>query len=79
MARASLDELLLQYEDYLRQNGHVQWDKDLRESLAVRNVGQELSGCSDCGKPEVAVKLYRPWLGMLEISCVQGDVASVIQ
>src|SRR5512140_3255352 len=28
VARASLDELLLDYEDFLRQRGHRQWDKN---------------------------------------------------
>jgi four helix bundle suffix protein len=36
IARASQEELLLDYEDYLRQNGLKQWDKNSPESLAVR-------------------------------------------
>ena len=36
MAKASLEELLLDYEDYLRQNGLRQWNKDDSEALAVR-------------------------------------------
>jgi hypothetical protein len=28
VARASLDELLLDFEDHLRQHGHRQWLKD---------------------------------------------------
>ena len=40
VARASLDELLLDYEDYLRQNGHAQWTKDSPEAAAVRSVGK---------------------------------------
>src|SRR5213594_3955260 len=41
VARASLEELLLDYEDYLRQNGHRQWDKNDPEALAVRIVGKQ--------------------------------------
>ena len=39
VARASLDELLLDYEDFLRQRGKVQWGKDDREAKAVRALG----------------------------------------
>jgi len=36
IARASLGELLLDYEDYLRQHGLRQWKKDDPEALKVR-------------------------------------------
>ena len=36
VARASLEELLLDYEDFLRQRGLRIWDKDSAEALAVR-------------------------------------------
>lgn len=36
VARASLEELWLDYEDFLRQRGLRQWDKDSPEALAVR-------------------------------------------
>ncbi len=41
VARASLDELLLDYEDFLRQRGHRQWGKDDPEARAVRAVGKQ--------------------------------------
>src|SRR6266496_1848298 len=41
VARASLEELLLDYEDYLRQHGHRQWDKNDPEALAVRALGKQ--------------------------------------
>src|SRR5437867_11840633 len=41
VARASLEELLLDYEDYLRQHRHRQWDKNDPEALAVRAVGKQ--------------------------------------
>lgn len=44
VARASLGELLLDYEDYLRQHGLKQWGKDSSETLKVR---VELSDQSD--------------------------------
>ena len=36
VARASLEELLLDYEDFLRQRGMRIWDKDSPEALEVR-------------------------------------------
>ena len=36
VARASLEELLLDFEDFLRQRGLHIWDKDSPEALAVR-------------------------------------------
>jgi restriction system protein len=44
VARASLEELLLDYEDFLRQRGLRQLDKDSAEAVAVR---QRLSDRSD--------------------------------
>lgn len=38
VARGSLEELLLDYEDYLRHHGLDQWDKNSPEALAVRGV-----------------------------------------
>lgn len=39
VARGSLEELLGDYRDYLRQNGHPQWDKNSKEALYVRKLG----------------------------------------
>jgi restriction system protein len=40
VARASLEELLLDYEDFLRQNSFPMWDKDDPQALKVREVGK---------------------------------------
>jgi four helix bundle suffix protein len=40
VARASLEELLLDYEDFLRQRGLRIWDKDSPQALAVRRKYQ---------------------------------------
>ena len=40
VARASLEELLLDYEDFLRQRRLRQWAPDDPEALAVRRIGQ---------------------------------------
>jgi four helix bundle suffix protein len=41
VARASLDELLDDYADYLRVREHLQWDKDSKEALYVRQLGRQ--------------------------------------
>ena len=41
VARASLEELLGDYKDYLRQHGHQLWDKNSREALYVRKLGKK--------------------------------------
>lgn len=38
VARASLEELLLDYEDFLRQRKLVQWDKNHQKAAAVRSL-----------------------------------------
>lgn len=47
VARASLDELLLDYEDFLRQRRLAQWGKDAPEAKAVREVGRGLKDRSN--------------------------------
>ncbi|MBI1762511.1 MAG: four helix bundle protein [Acidobacteria bacterium] len=41
VARASLEELLVDYEDYLRVRDLLRWDKDSKEALFVRKLGQQ--------------------------------------
>ncbi len=55
IARASLDELLLDFEDYLRQHTLAQWRKDDREARAVREVGKSK------GQPPMAPPMPRGW------------------
>jgi len=40
VARASLEELLLDYQDYLRVRDHQFWDKNSLEALYVRTLGK---------------------------------------
>ncbi len=47
VARASLGELLLDYEDFLRQRNLRQWDKDDPGALEVRGRYKRLSDKSD--------------------------------
>lgn len=55
VARASLEELLLDYQAFLRQKGLRIWAKDSPEALAVRKKRvSDMSDLSDLSDPEVA-------------------------
>jgi four helix bundle suffix protein len=41
VAKASLQELLIDYEDYLRTREHRQWEEDSKELNAMRELGRE--------------------------------------
>ena len=52
VARASLEELLLDYEDYLRQRGLKIWQKNSPEALAIRSKYQsDRSDAADKSDP----------------------------
>lgn len=53
VARGSLEELLLDYEDFLRHHEMAQWDKEDKEALDVREV---------CTKQGPNIANYRAWL-----------------
>jgi four helix bundle suffix protein len=67
-ARASLEELLLDYEDFLRHRKLKQWEQDSPEAMAVRGVPQrfkkdqtdqfDLTDLTD----QKRWQLYTPWL-----------------
>lgn len=40
VARASLEELLIDYQDFLRVRDLLQWDKDSAQALYVRKIGK---------------------------------------
>jgi four helix bundle suffix protein len=42
VARASLEEVLDDYRDYLRVRGHREWEKNSREALYVRRLGRKM-------------------------------------
>ena len=62
VARASLDELLLDYEDFLRQRGHRQWAKDDPEAQAVRAVGRQHRTDSSDPSQQSDAPAYAAWL-----------------
>ena len=53
VARASLEELLIDYQDYLRVRDHKFWEKDSPEALYVRKVGR---------KPDESFENYREFI-----------------
>jgi restriction system protein len=80
VARASLDELLLDFEDYLRQHGHRQWLKDDPEALAVRAVGRKLSqtGQNAAFDPARHWSAYAAWLEHRDPAVVANAVLCLI-
>jgi len=75
VARASLDELLLDYEDFLRQRGLPQWGKDDPQAGKVRAVGRvnqmDQSDRSDA-------KAYDPWLNHADPAMVANALICLI-
>jgi four helix bundle suffix protein len=53
VARASLEELLEDYRDFLRVRGFRLWDKNSREALFVRKLGAQ---------KDVSYEIYKPYL-----------------
>ena len=53
VARASLEELLLDYQDYLRQHNLALWGKDDPRAAQVRAVGR---------RPDRSYTTYRPYI-----------------
>lgn len=69
VARASLEELLLDYEDYLRQRGLPQWEKDDPQALEIRQLArkageatQSLGEASHRKQDDARMAVYSPWL-----------------
>ena len=72
VARASLDELLLDYEDFLRQRGLQQWSKDDLQARKVRAVGRvNPTDQSDA-------KAYDPWLTHADPALVANALICLI-
>lgn len=53
VARASLEELLIDYQDFLRVRDFKVWDKTSKESLYIRNLGKQ---------PDESFESYRYFL-----------------
>jgi len=82
VARASLDELLLDYEDFLRQRGLRQWNKDDIEAKAVRAVGMRRkmsarSNQADLSDP-TGGESYSHWLDHKDPAVVANAIICLI-
>lgn len=75
VARASLDELLLDFEDFLRQHDLPQWAKDDPRAKAVRAVGKDHR--TDRTDP-TDQNPYSPWLTHLDPAVVANAIICLI-
>jgi len=78
VARASLDELLLDYEDFLRQRKLAQWAKDSPEAKAVRAVGNDRTDPTDRTDPSDHRAPYARWLDHAESRVVANAIICLI-
>ncbi len=82
VARASLDELLLDYEDFLRQRGLRQWNKDDKEAKAVRAVGLRKKTLDRSDQSDRTArtdsKAYSHWLDHKDPAVVANSVICLI-
>jgi four helix bundle suffix protein len=83
VARASLDELLLDFEDFLRQRGKLQWKKDDPEARRVRAVGfrkdrTDRSDPTDRTDPSDHWRAYARWLESSDPAVVANAVICLI-
>lgn len=79
VARASLDELLLDYEDFLRQRGLAQWGKDDPRAKAVREVGKGIDRTDSSDQPDRSdEKSYSRWLNHSDPEVVANAIICLI-
>jgi four helix bundle suffix protein len=76
VARASLDELLLDYEDFLRQRGLRLWAKDDPEAREVRRIGQRAEPTEQSNQADAGP--YAPWLANPDPAKVANAVICLI-
>jgi restriction system protein len=79
VARASLDELLLDFEDFLRQRHLRQWEKGDPEAQAVRDVGRRFdrSDRTDPSDPTDRTA-YAAWLDHTDPAVVANALICLI-
>jgi four helix bundle suffix protein len=62
VARSSLEELLLDYEDFLRHRHLKKWDANDPQALAVRKVGKDHPADRSDQSDEDRYALYAQWM-----------------
>jgi restriction system protein len=78
VARASLDELLLDFENFLRQRGLRQWEKDDPEAQAVREVGKSHQTDRSDPTDRSDEAHYSPWVTHADPGVVANAVICLI-
>ena len=79
VARASLDELLLDYEDFLRQRKLRQWWKNDAEAQQVRSVGQKINRTDQSDRTDLSdAENYSPWLDHKDPAVVANALICLI-
>jgi four helix bundle suffix protein len=78
VARASLDELLLDFEDFLRQRDLPQWTKDDPRALEVRAVGREHRTDQSDRTDRSDFKDYECWLLHTDPAVVANAIICLI-
>jgi four helix bundle suffix protein len=78
VARASLDELLLDYEDFLRQRSRPQWGKDDPQARKVRAVGRVDRTDQSDRTDRSDAKDYDPWLTHADPAVVANALICLI-
>jgi four helix bundle suffix protein len=78
VARASLDELLLDFEDFLRQHGLLQWAKDDPQAQAVREVGRKHQTDRSDPTDRSDAESYNQWLSHTDPAVVANAIICLI-
>lgn len=78
VARASLDELLLDYEDFLRQRRLPLWGKDDPQAVAVRAIGQQHRTDPSDPTDRSEKDAYQQWLNHPEPAIVANTLICLI-
>jgi four helix bundle suffix protein len=78
VARASLEELMRDYEDFLRHRGWPIWDKDSSEALAVRRKLSDLSDKSDTSDLSGIMKSATPEVAANTLLCLINQASYLL-
>lgn len=78
VARASLDELLLDYEDFLRQRGLPAWGKDDPQAREVRRVGKNNPTDRSDRTDSSNASAYSRWLNHADPAVVANALICLI-
>jgi four helix bundle suffix protein len=78
VARASLDELLLDFEDFLRQHRLPQWAKDDPQAQAVRDIWKQYRTDRSDPTDQTDAEAYASWLTHADPTVVANALICLI-